>query len=265
MRRDEDTTRETRPGTPTTPDLNGSAELFLDVPPEDLLPTIDDLLRDLAVADEERLSEQALEALAASLDEAAQSAHPKMLIQEVEEEALNGLFWTRGLHQSPSPLEQVFRGATRFALYAATLGQEICSRIRRHFETGDYPRGFFLDVVASSMADASGAKAVSLFSQRLRPQPPDNPVAVLGYSPGYCGWRLEAQRHLFLLLRPQRIGIRLNESCLMDPIKSVTGVLAAGPPEIHYFEANFDFCSDCRTKSCQRRIRALRRQYASHS
>ncbi len=263
MQREEDMTRETHPTTPTATDLNDTAELFVEVPPEDLLPTMDDLLRNLAVANEERLSEEALEALAAALDEAAQSAHPKMLIQEVEEEALNGLFWTPGLHQSPSPLEQVFRGATRFALYAATLGQEICSRIRRHFEAGDYPRGFFLDAIASSMADASGGKAVSLFSQRLKPQSAENPVAVLGYSPGYCGWKLEAQRRLFLLLRPQRIGIRLNESCLMDPIKSVTGVLAAGPPKIHYFDANFDFCSDCRTKSCLRRIRALRRQYAS--
>ena len=56
---------------------------------------------------------------------------------------------------------------------------------------------------------------------------------VLRYSPGYCGWHVSGQINLFNTLTPEKIGITLGESCLMNPLKSVSGVLVAGPPNIH--------------------------------
>ena len=43
----------------------------------------------------------------------------------------------------------------------------------------------------------------------------------------------------------------------MSPIKSVSGVLVAGHPEIHDFENDFDFCFDCATWECRSRIASL--------
>jgi hypothetical protein len=40
----------------------------------------------------------------------------------------------------------------------------------------------------------------------------------------------------------------------MEPLKSVSGVIAAGPAEIHDFEMTYSFCRDCVTKSCRERI-----------
>ena len=48
------------------------------------------------------------------------------------------------------------------------------------------------------------------------------------YSPGYCGWHVTQQKFLFSLLPEQPCGVRLSESSLMSPIKSVSGVIAVG-------------------------------------
>lgn len=49
------------------------------------------------------------------------------------------------------------------------------------------------------------------------------------YSPGYCGWDISEQEKVFALLHPDPQVVRLNASCLMTPIKSVSGILGLGP------------------------------------
>jgi hypothetical protein len=80
---------------------------------------------------------------------------------------------------------------------------------------------------------------------------------VLPYSPGYCGWHISGQRRLFAALKPQTIGITLNSSCLMQPLKSVSGVLVAASPEDHDIEPAYSFCVDCTTQECRDRARSL--------
>ena len=79
----------------------------------------------------------------------------------------------------------------------------------------------------------------------------------LSYSPGYCGWNIDAQKKLFSFLKPQQIGISLNESCLMTPLKSVTGVLVYGNKSIHQFDNSFSFCFNCKVQSCIERIERI--------
>ncbi|UCE26659.1 MAG: hypothetical protein JSW52_09965, partial [Candidatus Coatesbacteria bacterium] len=80
---------------------------------------------------------------------------------------------------------------------------------------------------------------------------------VLRYSPGYCGWDISGQKKLFEYLKPNDVGITLRESYLMEPLKSVSGVIVAGPAEIHDFELNYPFCRDCVTKFCRDRIKSV--------
>jgi hypothetical protein len=48
------------------------------------------------------------------------------------------------------------------------------------------------------------------------------------YSPGYCGWALDEQKLLFAFFPNNQGGIKLSDSCLMDPIKSVSGIIGFG-------------------------------------
>ncbi len=81
--------------------------------------------------------------------------------------------------------------------------------------------------------------------------------ALLRYSPGYCGWHITGQKKLFEELKPESIGITLNSSYLMQPIKSISGVMISGDKNIHFFENNFSFCADCKTISCKERMKKL--------
>jgi hypothetical protein len=76
------------------------------------------------------------------------------------------------------------------------------------------------------------------------------------YSPGYCGWHISAQEPLFAVLRPQAIGMTLNASFLMSPLKSISGVLVSGPAAIHGIAAGYPFCGRCQSPVCRERSMA---------
>jgi hypothetical protein len=43
----------------------------------------------------------------------------------------------------------------------------------------------------------------------------------------------------------------------MQPLKSVSGVILAGPRTIHRFPPTYDFCDRCETRTCRDRLRAM--------
>ncbi len=60
--------------------------------------------------------------------------------------------------------------------------------------------------------------------------------------PGQEGWPIEQQRLVFSILPAEKIGVRLTESCLMIPRKSVSFVIPRGK-ELDSSVAPCDFCS----------------------
>ncbi|HSW39915.1 MAG TPA: hypothetical protein VLL97_10535, partial [Acidobacteriota bacterium] len=77
------------------------------------------------------------------------------------------------------------------------------------------------------------------------------------YSPGHCGWHISGQEKIFEALRPEEIGISLKPNWIMQPLKSISGILVIGDIEIHRFEPVFCFCRHCREKKCVTRFKYL--------
>ncbi len=185
-------------------------------------------------------------------------AQPAGIVSGITISRFEEVFRGEGRNEPANPVEDIFRRSGYLALFAVTLGAVLSSRVTELFNNGDYASGYMLDSVSSFAADKLTDLAAAYLKLELTDKDPAaSSWRVLGYSPGYCGWHISGQKKLFEVLRPDETGITLNESCLMSPIKTVSGVLIAGPGEIHEFVNSYPFCDTCRAKSCIGRMRNL--------
>jgi len=220
---------------------------------------VDDVLRTQGIpADEKvqpRITELAREALSAFLV----LAKPRGLLMETTLEEFEVVHVGEGKNAQPEPLADISRRADSLALFAVTVGDTICQEIARQFEVNEYAKAAMLDAAASEGTERLAKEMERCFGDHLsKGRRRDDPYGTMPFSPGYCGWHISAQRKLFDTLHPEEIGIYLNESFLMQPLKSISGVMVAGPKEIFDFDDDFEFCSECRTRSCRERIDKLR-------
>jgi cobalamin-dependent methionine synthase I len=161
-----------------------------------------------------------------------------------------------GRNAPVTPIEAVVARADALALFVATVGAAVTDRIRDLLAHDEPALAAMLDAVASAAADGLTAKLADRFRESSSGSSAGD-RATLGYSPGYCGWHVSGQRALFAYLGAGAIGVSLNDSCLMHPLKSVSGVLAAGPADIHRFTPAWAFCADCRNRTCLVRMTRL--------
>jgi hypothetical protein len=198
-----------------------------------------------------RLADGAIERYAAL-------AEPLALCQEISREAFEPILRGEGRNAPRTPLDTIVPRAGRLALFVVTLGEAVSREIDDLFDRNEPALAHALDAVASERADRAAEMVGEHFRLRLRTEGvPESSTHVLPYSPGYCGWHVTGQRKLFEFLGPEEIGVTLNVSCLMKPLKSVSGVLVAGERDVHEFDDDFDFCDVCTTHPCRERIASL--------
>lgn len=117
------------------------------------------------------------------------------------------------------------RNADGGALFICTAGAGIGERSKELMAAGDLIEGYIFDVIGSVTVEAAIDKIQASFETELAAT--GNKMANR-YSPGYCGWALSEQKRFFALFPENHCGIKLSDSCLMDPIKSVSGVIGFG-------------------------------------
>jgi hypothetical protein len=198
-------------------------------------------------------------AIREALDLLRAGAKPVGLAAEIGTADFAAIYRGEGRNEPETPLAEIFPHAEALALFAVTIGPDVGARIAACFAGREF-------LVATAL-DAAASDAVELVADMLERRRgegrsnaagPTRRQGRLRYSPGYCGWHLSGQRALFAALRPEEIGITLRESMLMEPLKSMSGVIVAGPPEIHALADGYPFCGECRTHSCRERIARAR-------
>ncbi len=187
-------------------------------------------------------------------------ADPVGLVEPVSYEEFVSIYEGEGRNASPAPLEAIAARAERLALFVATVGRPLSDEIGRAFVAADPAFGLVLDALASEgairLAYRLGAEALEASRHAGRVS---GEAVVLPYSPGYCGWHLSGQRSLFAAINSDSIGVSLGRGCLMSPIKSVSGVLVAGPPQVHRFRPDYAFCDACATRDCLSRMASVQK------
>lgn len=224
------------------------------------VPRLADVLESQNLPEEASLSAAVRTLLDSALGLYTGLAQPVGLYEEIDLAQFERVYQGEGKNAPETPLAGIFPRAEGLALFAVTVGPRVTARITELFDEGELPLGFLLDAVASKAADQLATQVGSryLSASAERGRVPSH-AKVLPYSPGYCGWDTSGQKKLFERLRPEEIGITLNDSCLMLPLKSVSGVLVAGPGVIHRFRANFPFCETCAARECGGRMASVLR------
>ncbi len=226
-----------------------------------ITPNKDAVLRAQGVPNNTGLSLRVELIAESAIREFKRLALPVGVLCEVSIERFARMLEGKGKNEQDNPLAGIFPEADRLALFAVTLGAPISAEITRLFAANDFAEAAMLDAAASEGADLAAEWIESSFRNQLKTRSSlSKDMGTLRFSPGYCGWHVSGQKALFSILAPDDIGITLTESCLMQPLKSVSGVILAGQKAIFEFEDTYPFCADCQTRTCRDRIRAVQGQ-----
>jgi hypothetical protein len=221
---------------------------MIDFPLARLEPTEGDVVAALGLKSGRRPSPRSAEMLRQALELFRGLSEPRGISRPVPAEEFAVILRGQGRNAPRAPLEGIFERADQLHLFAFTLGERISAEIRRLFAGDDFALGAILDAVASLAADNAGRVAEGWAEAQAAG------LKAYLYSPGYCGWHISGQEMLFAFLKPGAIGVSLNASFLMTPLKSISGVLVAGPPAIHRISGDYPFCAQCQSPTCRERV-----------
>lgn len=149
-------------------------------------------------------------------------------------------------------LSKMLKDCDDVICYIATLGDGVDCEIKRLMDNKHMAEAYILDAMASVAAD----NMVATFHRHMKDEYKDQGKQVtLCFSPGYCDWAITEQKKLFNLLGSRDVDVELNDSCLMSPRKSISGVFG-----IHSNgETPYNPCWDCNKTDCPAR-RAPKRE-----
>jgi hypothetical protein len=144
------------------------------------------------------------------------------------------------------------RAAQEVAVFVVTIGPRLETEARKMMHAGLTLEGFVLDSVGSVAVEA----AADVLEKEVAQLAATRGCTISNrFSPGYCTWPTAGQQALFSLLPDQPAGVTLNDSSLMSPIKSISGVLGLGPALEHRPYP----CDFCALETCHQRLVDARR------
>jgi hypothetical protein len=224
----------------------------------DIIPSSRDVFKHQGIPEDSDVPDHIISLFDDAVDFFKVKVKPVSIIKEITVKEFDIIYEGERMNEDDTPLENIYPHSDNLALFALTLGSEVVDTINVLFNQMDFAPGTMLDSVASMAADKSVEVLETYFFNNLSERNfTTNDSIVLGYSPGYCGWDLSGQKKLFQYLNPEKIGITINDSFLMTPLKSVSGLLVHGNKEIHIFESSFTFCSYCKNQSCYDRMEKI--------
>ncbi|MDP4201736.1 MAG: vitamin B12 dependent-methionine synthase activation domain-containing protein [Bacteroidota bacterium] len=117
------------------------------------------------------------------------------------------------------------KGSDFAALFVCTAGS-LFTELTHHFNSrGDLLEAYIVDAIGSLTVE----KAMDKIQFALKQKASLWQMEISNrYSPGYCEWHLSSQQALFGLIGENPSGVSLTDSCLMQPIKSVSGIIGIG-------------------------------------
>ena len=130
------------------------------------------------------------------------------------------------------------KDSEKMALFLCTAGPEISRLSKQLMKDKEMLAGYIFDVIGSLVVE----KAMDVIQDQFAELMQNKGFKITNrYSPGYCGWQTEEQFKLFAVFPENFCNVRLTDSALMDPIKSISGIIGIGR-NVVYNDYNCDLC-----------------------
>ena len=143
-------------------------------------------------------------------------------------------------------IERQLRGSEAYAFFICTAGLAFEQFQQRLKKKNDMVRIFIADALGSVIAEKCADRMEEVLQESIDKLDWHHTNR---FSPGYCGWHVSQQQRLFPLFHGETCGVKLTDSSLMLPIKSVSGIIGLGP-----YVRHMDYsCGLCTFQQCYKR------------
>ena len=150
------------------------------------------------------------------------------------------------LNFSPS-IMNLLKGASYLVFGVATIGSSLENKVFELFSQGEYPRAVALDAVGTVSVRSLSNYMRSLVCQESKEQ---NLQTTKYFSPGSGDWDISQQKNIFQIIPVDKIGVKLTESYMMVPQKSLSWIIGIGK-NITIPSKNNHSCQICQATNCQ--------------
>lgn len=148
-----------------------------------------------------------------------------------------------GLLQCGKQVAAYLKDSAFAALFVCTAGMIFTRLTREHTRNDEQLEAYLTDALGSLAVENAMDRIQNLLEEKCQARGWN---ITNRYSPGYCNWPLTDQRALFSMIGENPTGVSLSDSCLMSPIKSVSGIIGLGPES----KKRPYGCAICQNKTC---------------
>lgn len=195
-------------------------------PLAEVLPTIDELARYLHAADTEHPVYESMQRRLAELRTAGLRAVGGYRTVPAEADLQRGTVTAGGAElMTGVQVCGYMKGVEAVAMFVCTAGEVFTEKSHALNAEGDFLEAYVVDAIGSLAVE----RAMDNIQRELESDMAARGLHITNrYSPGYCNWPLSGQQALFGAIGEHGTGVALSATCLMSPIKSVSGIIGIG-------------------------------------
>lgn len=167
-----------------------------------------------------------------------------IIFENIFLDPVNGLFIAEDvIFNAGKDAVHFLKNSEKLAFFICTAGDPISNRSKELMNSDRQLEAYINDIIGSVLVD----EAMDIIHKRLAAQLQKKGLKTTNrYSPGNCDWNVDEQKKLFDLFPEIFCGVRLSDSSLMSPIKSISGVIGIGKNTIYHKNV----CNICKNINC---------------
>ena len=124
-----------------------------------------------------------------------------------------------------SKIARQLKNAEQIIVFVCTSGHGITQQYKEYINKNELVKAYFVDMLGNIIVE----KAMDIIQEHISGEMKTRGMNITNrYSPGYCNWNTNEQAKIFSILPDNPCGVKLTQSSLMIPSKSISGVIGCG-------------------------------------